>query len=261
LPIAEPLFAHLVPFVLVTARLSGVFLFSPLLNSASVPRIAKALLVVMLGLAVYPMVPVSTLSVPFTLLGLAPLLMTEILIGVCIGLIAAMPILALQIGGHVAGYQMGLAMASVYNPEFDTQSDVIGELLFYLGVAVFLAVGGLEAVWAALLNTYERVPLGAMAVSRVPLEDYVDLAATGFELALRISAPVMAMVFLVLVAMGFVMKTMPQINVMSIGFTVKILVGFLAMAMALQVIANVAADEAETVIDLMFEWSRGLAPR
>lgn len=261
MPTIEPLLAHVVPFVLVTTRMVGLFVFSPLLSSVAVAAHVKILITLMLAAAVYPLIPVAATPAQLTLVGLGPLLVTEILIGVCLGLIAATPIMALQVGGHVAGYQMGLAMASVYNPEFDTQSDVIGELMFYLGFGVFLGVGGLEATWAVLLNTFERVPLGAMAVSHVPTEQYMELAASGFEMALRVSGPSMAMVFLVLVAMGFIMKTMPQINVMSVGFAVKIVVGFLALAMSLQVIANVASDDMLRVIDIMSEWGRGLTPR
>ena len=77
-------------------------------------------------------------------------------------------------------------------------------------------------------------------------------------MALRISAPAVALVFLVMVAMGFVMKTMPQINVMSVGFAIKILVGILATAMATQVIANVASDETLRVLDVLASWARGL---
>jgi flagellar biosynthetic protein FliR len=261
MPGIEPLMAHAVPFILVVTRMVGLFVFAPILSSVSLPAQAKALLACMLGAAVYPSIPVHYADARLELVGLLPLLVSESLIGVCIGLIAAVPVMMLQLGGHVAGFQMGLSMASVYNPEFDTQSDVLGETLFYLGFAVFLAVGGLEAMYAALLGTFERVPLGEMAVASVPLESYVGLAGSGFEMALRVSAPASAIVFLIMVAMGFVMKTMPQINVMSVGFAVKIVAGLLVTAMALQVIHNVAADEAARVLDLLARWVDGLSAR
>jgi len=254
----EPLLRHVVPFVLVTARLMGLFVFTPLLGSLSVPRQVKILIALMLAAAVYPTIPASFASEHVTLWGMLPILVSETLIGVCVGLIAAVPVMMIQMGGHVTGFQMGLSVASVYNPELQTQSDVVGEVLFYLGFSVFLAVGGLEAVYVTLLDTFSRVPLGAMAVSSVPLDSYVDLAGAGFEMALRISAPAVAMVFLVMVAMGFVMKTMPQINVMSVGFAIKILVGILATAMATQIIANVASDETLRVFDVLAAWARGL---
>lgn len=257
----EPLIPHVVPFALVATRMIGLFVFAPILTSRSIPTQAKVLLAFMFSAAVYPSIPVSFADTNIDLLGLLPLLVSEILIGVCVGLIASIPVMMLQVAGHLTGFQMGLSMATVYNPEFETNSDVVGETLFYLGFAIFLTVGGLEITYAALLTTFDNVPLGGMAVSSVPLESYVGLANSGFEMALRVSGPAMAMVFLVMVAMGFVMKTMPEINVMSVGFAVKIVVGLLATALALQVIANVASDETMRVLILLGEWVRGLSAR
>lgn len=261
MPGIEPFFEHAVPFALVATRLIGLFVFAPMLTSASIPMQARVLLAFMLAAAVYPSIPVQYADVPLDLFGLLPLLVSETLIGVCVGLIASVPVMILQLGGHITGFQMGLSMATIYNPEFETNSDVVGETMFFLGFSVFLAVGGLEATYAALLSTFEQVPLGGMAASSVPLETYVGLANSGFEMALRVSGPAMAMVFLILVAMGFVMKTMPQINVMSVGFAIKIIVGLLATAMALQVIANVASDESVRILTLLGEWARGLSAR
>lgn len=257
----ETLLSHAAPFALVVARMAGLFIFAPMVSSLTIPMPAKALLAVMMSAAVYPAIPVDFAPASIDLFSLAPVLVTETLIGVCIGVIASIPVMALQMGGHVTGFQMGLSMATIYNPEFDTNSDVVGETFFYLGFATFLAVGGLEAVYAALLSTFEHVPAGAMAASSVPLDTYVGLANSGFEVALRVSGPAMAMVFLVMVAMGFLMKTMPQINVMSIGFAVKIVVGLLASAVALQVIANAASDETFRVLTVLGQWVRALAVR
>ncbi len=257
----EPLLAHVVPFAFVVARMTGLFIFAPMLSSISIPFQAKALLSVIMAAAVYPAVPMHFASAPLDLVGMVPVLVSELLIGLCVGVIAAVPIMMIQMGGNVAGFQMGLSMATVYNPDMNSNSDVIGESLFYLGFAVFLAIGGLEATYAALLATFEHVPVGAMARSSVPLDTYVGLANSGFEMALRVSGPAMAMVFLVMVAMGFVTKTMPQINVMSIGFAIKIVVGLLAMAISIQVIANVASDETMRVLTILNDWVRGLSPR
>jgi len=261
MPGIEPFLAHVVPFALVVTRMMGLFIFAPILTSRSIPSQARVFLALMLSAAIYPAIPLHYAATDIDLMGLLPLLISETLIGVCVGLIASVPVMMLQVAGHLTGFQMGLSMATVYNPEFDTNSDVVGETLFFLGFAIFLTVGGLEATYAALLTTFETVPLGKMAASSVPLESYIGLANSGFEIALRVSGPAMAMVFLVMVAMGFVMKTMPEINVMSVGFAVKIVVGLLATAMALQVIANVASDETMRILTLLSEWVRGLSAR
>ena len=49
MPSFEPILAHVVPFALVTARLAGLFLFSPILANRNMPMQFRALLVVMLA--------------------------------------------------------------------------------------------------------------------------------------------------------------------------------------------------------------------
>jgi flagellar biosynthesis protein FliR len=60
-----------------------------------------------------------------------------------------------------------------------------------------------------------------------------------FELGLRVAAPLLAIVCLETVVMGYLSKSVPQLNVMSIGFPVRIIIGLSV------IIASLAAiDEA-----------------
>jgi flagellar biosynthesis protein FliR len=60
----------------------------------------------------------------------------------------------------------------------------------------------------------------------------------------------------VLVAMGFLMKTMPQINILSVGFAIKIVVGLTILAATLYAIDEVVVDELSGIIDHVLRWSR-----
>jgi flagellar biosynthetic protein FliR len=69
---------------------------------------------------------------------------------------------------------------------------------------------------------------------------------------------VLAIIFMLLIALGFVTKTMPQINVLSVGFTVKILFGITMIALSLTAMHGAAADEIERVLGLALRWARSL---
>ena len=102
-----------IPFMLVLARITGIFLLTPVLSSASIPRRYKALLAVTLSAAVFPLAQQSGLSsdIVTSLPALALVLFSELLIGFVIGLIASMPLIAVQMAGFLMGYQMGLGLA------------------------------------------------------------------------------------------------------------------------------------------------------
>ncbi|MEL6740860.1 MAG: flagellar biosynthetic protein FliR, partial [Planctomycetota bacterium] len=168
---------------------------------------------------------------------------------------AQLPLVAVQMAGYIMGYQMGLAIASAYNPELDTESGVIGQLLFFLAAMVFALIGGLEILFIALATTFETMPIGGFSGWAVPVEPVVDLLHTGFEFALRLSMPIMAVVMLILLAIGFGAKTMPQLNVMTVGFALKILAGIGSLAAVAMVLDAEIADELLRVLDLIFEWA------
>lgn len=252
----EPLLPHTVPFLLVLSRLLGVFVFTPLLTSASLPRMVKVMVALAFTAAVYPTVASRLTPTPEPdLVVLAPLMLTEVMIGATIGMLASLPLIMLQMGGYIMGYQMGLALAQAYNPELDTQSGVLGQLLYFLGMAAFVTMGGLELVFLSLLRTFDSVPIGAFSADVMPLDLFVGLLDAGFGFALRIAAPVLAVVVMILVAMGFVMKTMPQINIMSVGFAMKIMAGLATLLAIIYVVDQVTGEEIERVLMLIARWS------
>ncbi|MCA9302528.1 MAG: flagellar biosynthetic protein FliR [Phycisphaerales bacterium] len=250
---------HIVPFLLVVTRLTGIFLLTPLLRSTSVPMMFRALLAVMFALAIFPFLPPTNPGMAVNLVELVPLMFAELLIGAAIGLVAGLPLIALEMGGYVIGYQIGLSMAESFNPELDTNGSVIGQLLFYLGIFLFISVGGLDILFMALADSYHTVPLGTFTATDAPLGVIVGVLSSGFELAIRIASPIIAVVGLLYVSMGFIMKTMPQINIMSIGFAAQIMAGLITMALLIGTVSVVAGEEIEHTLAVLVDWVHGFA--
>jgi flagellar biosynthetic protein FliR len=250
----ESILEHTIPFMLVVTRLTGIFVYTPLLRSTSVPVVYRALLAFMFALAVFPFTPPVASGIAVDLVELVPLLFSELLIGAAMGLIVGLPLIALEMGGFVIGYQIGLAMAESFNPELDTNGSVIGQLLFYLGLFIFIGVGGLETLFMTLADSFHTVPLGMFTAGDAPLDIIVGVLASGFEIAIRVASPIMAVVSLLYVAMGFIMKTMPQMNIMSIGFAAQIVAGIVTVLIMISAISQVATEEIERTLQLLVDW-------
>jgi flagellar biosynthesis protein FliR len=171
-----------------------------------------------------------------------------------IGLIASMPLIAVQMAGFLMGYQMGLGLAQAYNPEMEGSNGVINQLLFTMGITVYVGVGGLDLILVALLETFERIPTGAFSAKDVPIDLVVELINSGIDLAIRLSAPVLGVILLSLISMGFVMKTMPQINILSVGFAAKILTGLTILSIALVSINTVIHEETLRSLEGLIQW-------
>jgi len=258
--------SHLGPALLVVFRLSGLAIFAPVIGSPAVPVKVKALLVFLLGVATYPALaagPLAGQHVSLSLGGLAPLIVCELLVGAVIGFLAVLPMVAMQMGGLVMGQQMGLGFARVYNPAMDDEGDVLEQALFFLGLATFLAMGGLEQMTLAVLRSFEYVALGGVGdVIRVGghgldnglmrLLTGVLLAAT--ELALRVSAPLVCLFFLETVAMGFLSKSMPALNLMALGFPMRIIMGLAVIVFGMAATGEALAVFTHHDLDLLVRW-------
>ncbi len=261
MPTLEPILPHVLPLMMVVIRLTGLFIFAPILASGSVPFQFRALLAFMFAVAIYPFVPPIPVTASLDLVQLVPLLFAELLVGAAIGLIASLPLLAVQMGGYLMGYQIGLSLAESFNPELDANGSVTGDLLFYMAAFMFISVGGLDVLFATLAESFRTAPVGLFASGDVPLEAFLAVLSSGFELAVRVATPVMIVVTMLMIAMGFVMKTMPQINIMSIGFAAQIIAGLSILLVSLSVIATVASDEQLAVLEMLGVWVRSLGLR
>lgn len=267
MPSLAPITDHAAPFLLVLFRLSGLMVFAPILASTIIPAKVRALMAVMFTLAIYPALPAAQLGIvpgsayaalPGDVLSLAPLAFGEVLIGLAIGLLAAMPMHAVQLGGLIMGQQAGMNLGSVYNPLLETESDAVGQLLQYVAMVIFVAAGGLEALFLALATTFAHVPVGHGIGVLPPLQLLTGLTSSGFELALRVSAPVLCIILIETVVSSFVMKTMPQLNIMSIGFAVKIVAMLLALVAGLAAIAHAVGDDVSETMGAVMRWIDGL---
>lgn len=250
----EFLYPHVAPFMLLLARISGLFIFAPVLSSSGIPFRVKGLLLFMLTLALYPIAgPIAAPQAD--VFSLAVIIAAEGLIGLTLGLLAALPMYAAQLGGQLMDQQIGLGLAAVYNPAMDTEGTVIGDLVLNIAIAVFISLGGLDALFIGIARTIESIPLGAASLFESPLDLLVSLVTSGLELALRIAAPVIGIITLETIAAAVISKTMPQINIMSIGFAIKIGAGFIALITALSPINGAITSAIIEGSNIMLDWA------
>jgi flagellar biosynthetic protein FliR len=222
----EPILPHLPAFMLVLFRLSGIFLFAPALGSTAIPVRVKVLLALVLAFCIYPVIPPQA-PLGLSLMTLPAVIGSELLIGLIIGYGASLPLVALQMGGLLMGQQLGLGLARVYNPEFNEETEVIGQFLFLTALTIFLLLNGHHAMLSALIGSFQTVPLGGYMPDGNILLLITGLLTSMLELAIRVAAPLLTLVFLESVAMGFIARTVPQINILSLGFPLRIMAGLI----------------------------------
>lgn len=257
----ETFYEHIPPALLVIFRLGGLMIFGPVFGSAVIPVRVKVMFSILAGLAVYPLLTAehfAGLDIEMNIWSLAPVVAMELMFGMVIGYAASLPLLGAQTGGLVMGQQMGLGFAMFYNPSVDDEADIVGQLLFFMGLAGFLLVGGHEAMVLAVLHSFEHVPPGGFFVDHSIVTLLTGLLLAAFELALRVAAPLLAIIFVQSIAMGYISKTVPQLNILSLGFPMRILVGFFIVCVGIVIINEVLMESLDHAVTLMFTWIESL---
>lgn len=254
------MFQHIPAAMLVIFRIGGLMIYGPIFGSSVVPVRVRIFLAFTLGLATYPLLSAQqfvAVDVQANLWLLAPMIAVELLIGLIIGFLASVPLLAMETGGLIMGQQMGLGFARFYNPAIDDEADILGQILFFMAIAIFLMIGGLDWMIMAVLHSFEHIHLGGFRPDVSLLELAGGLVLSSLELAMRVALPLLALIFLETVAMGFLAKTVPQLNVLSLGFPIRLLLGMFVVAMGLVVISDVALAEINGMFAAVLRWMAG----
>ena len=123
-------------FLLVFGRLVGFLVAAPLFSSKQLP--AQHKLAIAAGLAYFASYAVKT-TVQVDDIDFFFRMGTEVIIGLALGLLASFLLYAPQIAGSIIDLQMGLAMASAYDPMFGGQSPIVGRFFYMLTLLVLLA--------------------------------------------------------------------------------------------------------------------------
>ena len=223
--------ALLVPFLLVLARVGGLVMAAPVFGHVLLPRRVRAGLAALLAVAVTPVVHAG--QVPEATSALVGALVLEAALGVLLGFAAQLLFAGVQLGGQLAGIQMGFGFANIVDPVSQNQVTAIAEWLQLIALLVFLAIDGHHVLLRALLASFTVVPPGQLVSLDGGVRGTIALAADLFVIGLRIAAPVLVVMLLVNGALGVLSRTIPQMNVFAVGISVNLGVGLVVLGAAL----------------------------
>lgn len=250
-----PILPHVPAFMLVLFRLAGLFVFAPMFGSALVPMRIRLFLAVALAFCVYPIAPVQ--APPMSLATLPVILGSEMLIGIVIGFGASLPLVAVEMGGLMMGHQIGLGLARVLNPDTQEQTEVLSQLLFMAALVIFMLLDGHHMLIHALVASFNNVPLGGYQPDGTVLRVLTGMLGSMFDLAMRLAAPMLCLIFLETVALGFVARTVPQLNILSIGFPLRIILGIFLLASVASAMYGVIIDSILEALNIVFSLFSG----
>ena len=240
--------------LLIFVRVSAFFVTIPLFSYKTIPSQLKIVLAFVLSWMMY-----YTFSIEaFTINGdYLLLVLKEAIVGLVLGLVVYIVFSAVQIAGGFIDFQMGFAMANIVDPQTGVQSPLMGQFFNFLLLLVFLAINGHHLVLDGIFYSYQFMPIDQFFPKFGDVEsiEYImKLFVAVFAIAFQMSAPIIATLFLVTLALGITGKTVPQLNIFVVGFPIKIAVGFILLVTMMGVMVEVM----EKVIEMGIMGMRNL---
>ncbi|MCG8530558.1 MAG: flagellar biosynthetic protein FliR [Desulfovibrionales bacterium] len=223
--------AEFLSFLLTLMRLSLVVFLLPFFDGKVIPRSVKASVCLVLTMAVFPTLSLKAAAFPTHPFDIAILLLSEILLGLTLGLAVKFIFAGIQTGGQVIGFQMGFSMLTLANPASGEQAGITSILLYQVSFIVFIAANGHLYLIKALTESFDLIPPGELILSAKLGQQILSLSLNMFILAIKVAAPVMVSLMLVELTLGLMGRAAPQMNLLMLGFPVKIAVGLVFIGM------------------------------
>jgi flagellar biosynthetic protein FliR len=206
-------------FLLVLARVSGVFALVPLPGFQSGPRLARIVLSVMVAMALYPSWPridAARADAPRLLLWVLP----EITVGVTIGLGVAFILEVFLLGAQILSLNAGFSFAQTIDPATQAQSGVLLVFGQLAGGMVFLSLGLDREVIRTLSYSLQAHPAGAW-ITAPAAAALLRLGGDMLALAVRLALPAIALLVLVDIALGLLGRLNAQLQLLTLSFPIK----------------------------------------
>ncbi len=231
--------AQLQLLLLVLLRATGLFLIAPIFSDGAVPVRFRVGLAFLVSLLVVGLPTVGPLPEVMTTGTLAWLAIREIFVGVAIGFVFQLLFYAVQTAGTLVGFQIGLAMASVFDPSSNSQQSVIGRVWFVSAIVLFMAIDGHHLLLQGMSDSYRAIPMAATWPNLSSAELFMSASAAVFVIALKLASPIVMTFFITDAALGIIAKMMPTMNVFFVGFALKAGLGLAVIGLALPAFAYV----------------------
>ena len=220
-------------FVLIMMRVAPILFMMPLLSSSALPKLLKISFTLAVSLLFLPVVKIDVRHFPSDPYLFGTFMAAELMIGFILGLSVKLIFAGVQLAGEFAGYQMGLAMAHILDPQSGVHTTSIAEFYYLVALLIFLSIDGHHWFIRALFQSFSVLSPGEIHLQPGLYNHMIHLSGKMFIIAVKLVAPIMAVMIFIQIALGLMAKLVPQMNVMITSFPLTICVGFIFLSLSI----------------------------
>jgi len=226
--------ADMLAFMLVFSRVGAMTMTLPALGEATIPARARLMLALGLTLVLVPLVgtlyPSSVRSMPAMLAGMV---ISEVLIGLVIGLLLRIVMGSVQVAGNVIATQTGLAFAQGLDPTQGAQGAIISLFLALLAVTLIFMSDLHHLLIGGIAHSFTLFPPGKLPAAADVAQLAINMVSGMYLVGMQMAAPFIVFGVIVYGGAGVVARMMPQLQVFFLVTPLNILAGFVILALSM----------------------------
>lgn len=234
----EDLLARVPVLLLISSRVAGIAMVSPVFANRFMPTRLRAAFAFMLGLLLLPAVQVDAGVLQATALIAAAAL--ELLVGLIIGFFGVLVFAAVQMAGSMMDVDMGFSMAQILDPVTNRHEPLLGSFLQTLALVVYLALNAHHWLIRAVADSYLAVPAGGLLLAGAaagPLHAVYFFGAM-LAAAVKMVLPFIAVMLLLSATLAAMNRAVPHIHIFTVGLGAKALIGMVIITVLLPFLAG-----------------------
>lgn len=252
--------ANLDSFILMFIRVSTLLMASPIFGRKALPNMLKIGMCLVITYAVFSANPAGSPVQYSGVIEFGLLCVKELLFGLVLGYVTTLFFSVVQTAGQIMDMQMGFGMVNVFDVNSNISVPVSGNLFNAILLVVFFSVNGHLQLIRILLTTFSHIPPGQVALNPIIGLTALELFALSFVLVVSVAMPLIASGLLGEMALGFIVRAIPQMNVFVVGIPLKIVLGLMMLLIMIPVFVSFSDVLFERMFASLDKMIAGLAP-
>jgi flagellar biosynthetic protein FliR len=224
---------ELLRVMLVFARIGAALMVVPGFGEVYVLPRLRLLLALVLSALLAPVLAPTLPPVTVATGELLGLVAVEVGIGLLIGAVTRMAMVALHLGGSIIASQSGLASAVFFDPHDGSQGSIGSNFLAVVALALLFAADAHHALLRALVDSYGLLAPGSAPIPADGVELLSRVLGEVTAVALRIAAPVTLVGLALSVALGALNRMVPAFQMLFVATPAQLLLSLGALMLSL----------------------------
>lgn len=221
-------------YLLLFTRIGAILMLMPALGEDLIPVRMRLSFALAFTLVVYPLLSPSLPPMPADLMAIAGLIVHELAIGLILGGIARITVMATQVAGAIIAFQTGLSAAMAADPtQAGVQGAIFGSFLSFLGMVLIFATDLHHVALAATYDSYVVFPLDVPLMFDDAAQLAIRTVAGAFSVGVQMAAPFIVFGLVFNLGAGILARLMPAMQVFFVLMPANIMIGLGLFALLL----------------------------